>query len=118
MKLDPHYELVLSRDLPDVAVRDVEHHDSDVLILVVILLALVPELRLHLDQAIEGLVGDEGLVPRVQLHQEGEVTPVDDGLVLAGPGAGVGEVHELASVELQCLGSWQLQSGDIVIVIG
>ena len=85
--------------------RDVEHHHRDVLILVVILLALVPELRLDFDQTVEGLVGDEGLVPGVQLHQQGGVAPVDDGLVLPRPGAGVRQVLELTSVELQRLGS-------------
>ena len=45
---------------------DVEHHDGDVLVLVVGLLALVEELCLHLDQAVEGLVGDQGPVPGTQ----------------------------------------------------
>ena len=45
---------------------DVEHHDGDVLVLVVGLLALVEELRLHLDQAVERLVGDQGPVPGTQ----------------------------------------------------
>ena len=96
--------------VPDIAVGDIEHHHRDVLVLVVILLALVPELRLDFDQTVEGLVGDEGLVPGVQLHQEGGLAPVDDGLVLAGPGAGVGQVHELTPVELQCLGAFKLST--------
>ena len=45
---------------------DVEHHDGDVLVLVVGLLALVEELCLNLDQAVEGLVGDQGPVPGTQ----------------------------------------------------
>ena len=45
---------------------DVEHHDGDVLVLVVGLLALVEELCLNLDQAVEGLVGDQGPVPDTQ----------------------------------------------------
>ena len=90
---------------PDVTVRDVEHHHGDIFILVVVLLALVLELRLDLDEAVEGLVGHEGLVSGVQLDKEGGVGPVDDGLVLAGPGAGVGQVQELTSVELESLSS-------------
>ena len=43
--------------------RDIKHHDSDVFILVVRLLALVEELCLHLDETVEGLVGDKGPVP-------------------------------------------------------
>ena len=43
--------------------RNIEHHDSDVFILVVRLLALVEELCLHLDETVEGLVGDKGPVP-------------------------------------------------------
>ena len=91
--------------LPDVAVRDVEHHHGDILILVVVLLALVLELRLDLDEAVEGLVGHEGLVSGVQLDEESRVRPVDDGLVLTSPGAGVGQVQELTSVELESLSS-------------
>ena len=43
--------------------RNIKHHDSDVFILVVRLLALVEELCLHLDETVEGLVGDKGPVP-------------------------------------------------------
>ena len=85
--------------------RDIEHHHGYVLILVVVLLALVLELRLDLDEAVEGLVGHEGLVSGVQLDEEGGVRPVDDGLVLTCPGAGVGQVQELTSVELESLSS-------------
>ena len=46
--------------------RDIEHHDSDVFILVVCLLALVEELCFHLDETVEGLVGDQGSVPTSQ----------------------------------------------------
>ena len=52
---------------PSVAVIDVEHHDGNVLIVVVVLLRLVHELRLHLDDAVKGLVGDQRLVPDIQL---------------------------------------------------
>ena len=52
---------------PSVAIIDVEHHDGNVLIVVVVLLRLVHELRLHLDDAVKGLVGDQCLVPDIQL---------------------------------------------------
>ena len=45
---------------------NVEHHDCNVLVLVVSLLALVEELCLHLDETVEGLVGDKGPVPASQ----------------------------------------------------
>ena len=47
----------------------VEHHDSDVLVVIVVFLRLVHELRLHLDYAVEGLVGDQRLVPDVKLQE-------------------------------------------------
>ena len=56
-------------ELPSVAVVDVKHHDSDVLVVIVVLLRLVHELRLHLDYAVEGLVGDQRLVPDVKLQE-------------------------------------------------
>ena len=56
-------------ELPSVAVVDVKHHDSDVLVVIVVLLWLVHELRLHLDYAVEGLVGDQRLVPDVKLQE-------------------------------------------------
>ena len=61
----PHHHL----HSPSVAVIDVEHHDGNVLIVVVVLLRLVHELRLHLDYAVEGLVGDQRLVPDVKLQE-------------------------------------------------
>ena len=45
---------------------NVKHHDSDVFILVVSLLALVKELCFHLYETVEGLVGDKGSVPMLQ----------------------------------------------------
>jgi hypothetical protein len=54
---------------PLISVADVEHHNGDVLVLVVELARLVHELGLDLDETVEGLVGDEGLVPDVQLQQ-------------------------------------------------
>ena len=42
---------------------NIKHHDSDVLIFVVCLLAFVEELCFHLDETVEGLVGDKGSVP-------------------------------------------------------
>ena len=54
---------------PSVAVVDVEHHDCNVLVVVVVLLRLVHELCLHLDDAVKGLVGDQSLVSDVQLEE-------------------------------------------------
>ena len=51
------------------SVFDVEHHEGDVLVVVVELLGLVAELGLHLDDAVEGLVGDQRLVPDVKLQE-------------------------------------------------
>ena len=42
---------------------NIKHHDSDIFILVVRLLAFVEELCFHLDETVEGLVGDKGSVP-------------------------------------------------------
>ena len=42
---------------------NIKHHDSDIFILVVCLLAFVEELCFHLDETVEGLVGDKGSVP-------------------------------------------------------
>ena len=61
----PHHHL----HSPSVAVIDVEHHDRNVLIVIVVLLRLVHELSLDLDDAVEGLVGDQSLVADVQLQQ-------------------------------------------------
>ena len=52
---------------PSVAVVDVEHHDCNVFVIVVVLLRLVHDLCLHLDDAVKGLVGDQCLVPDIQL---------------------------------------------------
>ena len=61
--------------LPDVSMIDIKHHHRDVFILIVGLRALVEELCLYLDQAVEGLVGDESSVASVQLHQQSRVSP-------------------------------------------
>lgn len=53
--------------LPQLAVFHIEHHESNVLVIVVKLLGLVAELRLDLDDAVKGLVGDHSLEPDVQL---------------------------------------------------
>ena len=58
------------------SVFDVEHHEGDVLVVVVELLGLVAELGLHLDDAVEGLVGDHGLEPDIQLQEGSRVTAV------------------------------------------
>ena len=55
------------------AIFDIEHHQRDVLIVVVKFLGFVAELRLNLDDAVEGLVGDHRLEPDVQLQKGGGV---------------------------------------------
>ena len=57
--------------LPQLAVFHIKHHESDVLVIIVKLLGLVAELSLHLDDAVEGLVGDHRLEPDVQLQEGG-----------------------------------------------
>ena len=49
------------------AVFYIKHHKSDILVIIVKLLGLVAELSLHLDDAVEGLVGDHRLEPDIQL---------------------------------------------------
>ena len=50
---------------------DIEHHEGDVLIVVVEFLWFVAELSPDLDDAVEGLVGDHRLEPDVQLQEGG-----------------------------------------------
>ena len=49
------------------AIFDVEHHQCNVLIIVVELLGLVAELGPDFDDTVEGLVGDHRLEPDIQL---------------------------------------------------
>ena len=71
---------------------DVKHHDRYVRVLIVEFSALVHELCLHLDDAVEGLVVDESLVTDVQLPHGCQVCFVNNCMVLPCPGAGVGQV--------------------------
>ena len=62
------------------AIFDVKHHHGNVLVIIVELLRLVAELGLHLDDAVEGLVGDHSLEPDVQLQEGSRVTAVQSHL--------------------------------------
>ena len=62
------------------AVFHIEHHESYVLVIIVELFGLVAELCLHLDDAVEGLVGDHSLEPDVQLQEGSRVTAVQSHL--------------------------------------
>ena len=79
---------------------DVKHHDRYVRVLIVEFSALVHELSLDLDDAVKGLVGDEGLVPDVQLQQRCRMSFVDNCMILPCPGARVSQIKKLAAVEL------------------
>ena len=79
---------------------DVKHHDRYVRVLIVEFSALVHEFCLDLDDAVEGLVGDEGLVPDVQLEHGCRVSFVNNCIILPCPGARVGQIKKLAAVEL------------------
>jgi len=83
---------------------NVKHHDGQVLVIVVELSALVPKLRLHFDDTVEGVGGDESLVAAVQLEQDGRVAAVQIGVVNASPRARLREVLKVAPVELECVG--------------
>ena len=91
--------------LPFVSVMNVEHHNSEVFIVIVELPALVPELCLHLDNTVEGVGGDEGLVPAVQLQQGGGVRPVQFGVENTRARTWVGEVLKVTAVELEGVGT-------------
>ena len=53
--------------LPQLAVFHIKHHESNVLVIIIKLLGLVAELRLDLDDAVKGLVGDHSLESDIQL---------------------------------------------------
>ena len=55
------------------AIFDIEHHQRNVLVVIVKFLGFVAELSLNLDDAVEGLVGDHRLEPDVQLQKGGRV---------------------------------------------
>ena len=59
---------------------DIEHHEGDVLIVVVEFLWFVAELSPDLDDAVEGLVGDHSLEPDIQLQEGSRVTAVQSNL--------------------------------------
>lgn len=82
---------------------NVKHHDCNVRVLIVELSTLVHELCLHLDDAVEGLVGDKGLVADVKLQQGSRMGAVDHGMVFPSPGAGISQVQELAPVKLEAV---------------
>ena len=85
------------------SVFDVEHHEGDVLVVVIELLGLVAELGLHLDDAVEGLVGDHRLEPDVELEESGGIGLVQGDVVETRPGAGLGHVPEHGAVKLKSL---------------
>ena len=66
--------------LPQLSIFHIKHHESNVLVIIVKLLGLVAELSLHLDDAVEGLVGDHSLEPDVQLQEGSRVTAVQSHL--------------------------------------
>ena len=84
---------------------NVKHHDCNVWVFIVKLSTLVHELCLHLDDAVEGLVGDKGLVADIKLQQGSWMGAVDYGMVFPGPGAGISQVQELAPVKLEAVRS-------------
>ena len=71
-----------SSSLPNIAMRYIKHHDSNIFILIVSLLALIQELSLDSDQTIKSLIGDQSSVSGVQLDQESWVTSVDHCFIL------------------------------------
>ena len=62
------------------SVFHIKHHESNVLVIVIKLLGLVAELGLHLDDAVEGLVGDHSLEPDIQLQEGSWVTAIQSHL--------------------------------------
>ena len=66
--------------LPQLSIFHIKHHESNVLVIIVKLLGLVAELSLHLDDAVEGLVGDHRLEPDIQLQEGSRVTAVQSHL--------------------------------------
>ena len=84
---------------------DVKHHNCNIFILIVVITTLVHELCLDLDDAVEGLVGDECLVPGVQLQQSCRVGFVNHSMKLSSSRAGISQVKKLTAIELQALRS-------------
>jgi len=78
--------------LSQLTVFHIKHHESYVLVIIVKLLGLVAKLGLHLDDAVEGLVGDHGLEPDIQLQEGSRVTAVQGHLMQTSPGAWLAHV--------------------------
>ena len=85
------------------AIFDIEHHQGDVLIVVVKFLGFVAELRLNFDDAVESLVGDHRLEPDVQLQKGGGVRFIQADMVESSPGTRLGHVREHGAVKLKSL---------------
>jgi len=78
--------------LSELVVFHIKHHQRNVLVIIVKLLGLVAKLGLHLDDAVEGLVGDHRLEPDVQLEEGSRVTTVQSHLVQPSPRAGLAHI--------------------------
>jgi len=89
--------------LSQLSIFHIKHHESNVLVIIVKLLGLVAELSLHLDDAVEGLVGDHRLEPDIQLQEGSRVTAVQSHLVQPSPGAGLADILKKTPIELECL---------------
>ena len=85
------------------SILDIKHHQSDVLVIIVKLLRLVAELGSHFDDAVEGLVGDHGLEPDVELEEGGGVGLVQRHLMKPCPRAWLTNVLKHAPVEFESL---------------
>ena len=82
---------------------DIEHHEGDVLIVVVEFLWFVAEFSPDLDDAVEGLVGDHRLEPDVELQKGGGVRFIQADMVESSPGTRLGHVREHGAVKLKSL---------------
>ena len=87
------------------SILDIKHHQSDVLVIIVKLLRLVAELGSHFDDAVEGLVGDHGLEPDVELQEGGGVGLVQRHVMQPCPRAWLTDVLKHAPVEFESLES-------------
>ena len=89
--------------IPQMSIFDIEHHEGDVLIVVVEFLGFVAEFSLDLDDAVEGLVGDHRLEPDVQLQKSSGVCFIQADMVEPRPRTRLGHVREHRAVELKSL---------------
>jgi len=71
--------------LSQLTIFHIKHHECNIFVIVIKLLGLVAELRLHLDDAVEGLVGDHCLEPDIQLQEGSRVTAVQSNLMETSP---------------------------------